>query len=92
MDKAVEREVAEEVGLVIKDIQYCVSQPWAMTNSQLMLGCIGTVDRSDFDIDEKEIRKAIWIKAEDLRLAVDRSKSMTDIPKPSATDWETGKV
>ncbi|KAL0276316.1 UNVERIFIED_CONTAM: hypothetical protein PYX00_003910 [Menopon gallinae] len=88
LDKAVEREVAEEVGLRIKDIQFVKSQPWAMPNSQLMLACVGTAESSDFVTDEKEILEAKWIKAEDLKSAVDRTKAMTGIPKTSGTDQE----
>ena len=41
MEMACAREIEEEIGVKVKDVQYLASQPWPMP-SQLMIGCQAT--------------------------------------------------
>lgn len=59
IEEGVQREVLEEVGLVVRDVSYILSQPWPFP-SQLMIGCIGYADATDITLDETELAEARW--------------------------------
>lgn len=82
LETNIKREIAEEVGLEVSNIEYCASQHWALPSSQLMLGCIATAATEDFDIDTDELEGAQWVTAQELKDAVDRvrtTKSLAEI-------------
>jgi len=83
MEGNIRREVAEEVGVDIENIEYCASQHWAMPESQLMLGCVATATREDFDVDLDELEAGQWVTAEQLADAVNRSKNQRSVPNPA---------
>lgn len=64
-EQAVHREVAEEVGINIKNIQYIMSQAWPFPDS-LMLGFIADYASGNINIDKREIVDARWFKKNDL--------------------------
>lgn len=69
MEQAVVREVLEESGLHVEQVEYVASQPWAFSQS-LMIGytcrlCPG-VQRSDLNIDLHELAEAAWFPLTDL--------------------------
>ena len=64
-EETVEREVMEEVGLKVKNIQYAGSQPWPFP-SQLMLGYKCDYESGDLVIDEDEIVEANWYTVDNL--------------------------
>lgn len=59
LEKAVRREVAEEVGIEVGAVEYFGSQPWPFPRS-LMLGFFGHTSQSEVDIvaDHREIARA----------------------------------
>ena len=59
LEQAVRREVYEEVGLRLRDVQYVSSQPWPFPHS-LMLGFEAQWASGDIIIDETEIVDAQW--------------------------------
>ena len=65
LEEAVHREVAEEVGVALEDVQYVASQPWPFPNS-LMLGFTAKWAGGDIVIDETEIADAHWYRPDDL--------------------------
>jgi NAD+ diphosphatase len=64
-EETVEREVMEEVGIKVKNIEYVGSQPWPFP-SQLMLGFKCEYDSGEIVIDKNEIVEADWYTVENL--------------------------
>lgn len=62
LEEAVIREVKEEVGLDVSNIQYYKSQPWPFSGS-LMVGFFAQADdRQPICVDNKEITEAAWFE------------------------------
>ncbi|SLN60506.1 NADH pyrophosphatase [Roseovarius litorisediminis] len=68
LEAAVRREVFEEAGIMVGQVEYLASQPWAFPSS-LMFGCRGTALNHHINIDPTEIEDAIWITREDMMQA-----------------------
>ena len=79
LEDAVRREVREEVGLKVKNIRYCESQPWPFSSS-LIAGFFADVDGDPtvhLNTDgQDELAEGIWVKREDLILE-DSGMSLT---------------
>jgi len=59
------REVEEEVGVLVKNLEYLGSQPWPFPNS-LMLGFHAEYDSGDIALQQEEIADAKWFSIDDL--------------------------
>ncbi|RKF14600.1 NAD(+) diphosphatase [Roseovarius spongiae] len=68
IEAAVRREVFEESGIRVGDVQYLASQPWVFPAS-LMLGCIGEALSDAITIDPLEIEHAMWVPREEIAAA-----------------------
>ena len=66
LEQAVIREVKEEAGVNVSNVQYVTSQPWPFPSS-LMLGFYATADDPSINIDDEEIRDAKWFTADEVR-------------------------
>lgn len=65
-ERAVEREVMEEVGLRVKNIRYYKSQPWAFSDSE-MIGFFAELDGdSTIRLDESELSEAKWFSKHEI--------------------------
>ncbi|MGI8867731.1 MAG: NAD(+) diphosphatase [Mycobacteriales bacterium] len=66
-ERAVVREVGEEVGIAVTDVTYVQSQPWPFPNS-LMLGFTARVDGDPtLHVDGNEIEHADWFSRDQIR-------------------------
>lgn len=65
LEECVQREVKEEVGIDVQDIQYFGSQPWPFPNS-LMLGFTAVYAGGELTLEEEEIEDAQWFAPNDL--------------------------
>ena len=65
LEEAVEREVDEEVGIEIRDIEYFASQPWPFPNS-LMLGFTAKYAAGEISLNDGELAHADWFSADNL--------------------------
>lgn len=71
VEQTVSREVMEEVGLRVKNIQYYKSQPWAFSGS-LLMGFFAQLDGSDqITLDKNELSEAGWFSREEITLKDD---------------------
>ena len=66
IEQSVVREVAEEAGVTVGEVEYVASQPWPFPSS-LMLGFMARATSSEIHVDGEEIHEARWFSREDLR-------------------------
>jgi len=65
LEEALHREIAEEVGIRVKNVSYFGSQPWPFPDS-LMVGFTAEYDEGELVLDATEITSADWFDAEHL--------------------------
>lgn len=76
-ESCVVREIAEEVGLAVRDVRYLGSQPWPFPRS-LMVGFHAIADpEQEFSFNDGEIAEAAWFTRDEVRQAL------------SVGDWST---
>ena len=76
IEESVHREVAEEVGIKIKNLKYMKSQSWPFPNS-LMLAFTAEYESGNIDVDGDEILKAKWFKKDEI-IRYDSDISISD--------------
>ena len=60
------REVMEETGLKVKNIQYFGSQPWGIVGN-LQIGYVCDVDGPDeIHVDGNEVKEAVWFERSEI--------------------------
>jgi NAD+ diphosphatase len=65
LEHCVAREILEEVGVKVKNIQYFSSQPWPFPDS-LMIAFTAEYDGCEILVDQSEITDASWFTADTL--------------------------
>lgn len=66
LEAALRREVEEETGVHVKNLQYFGSQPWGYSDS-LISGFFAELDGSDqIRIDRDELSEAVWLSREEI--------------------------
>ena len=76
IEEAVHREVAEEIGIKIKNLNYLKSQSWPFPNS-LMLGFEAEYESGEIKVDGDEILKAKWFRKDEI-IRYDSDISISD--------------
>jgi len=77
-ETCVVREVAEEIGLTVRDVHYLGSQPWPFPRS-LMVGFHAVADPGqDFAFNDGEIAEAAWFTRAEVRAALEEGDWSSD--------------
>jgi NAD+ diphosphatase len=66
LEDAVRREVGEEVGVQVGDVEYFGNQPWPLPAS-LMLGFVARAVSTEIEVDQHEIEAARWFTRAEMR-------------------------
>ena len=94
LEKTVEREVMEEVGLKVKNITFYKSQPWAYSSS-LLAGFFAELDGDDtITLQEDELAEAKWYTADEIDAKADQmslTREMTMLFKDGKVPPFAGK-
>ncbi|XP_048665093.1 NAD(P)H pyrophosphatase NUDT13, mitochondrial [Marmota marmota marmota] len=74
VEDAVQREVAEEVGLELERLEYSASQHWPFPNSSLMIACHATVKpgQTEIQVNLRELEAAAWFSYAEVAAALKR--------------------
>lgn len=95
LEQAVEREVAEEVGLRVRNETYLASQPWPFPRS-LMVGFHAVCDDTNFTVDGDEVEQAGWFSRSRLDEAVRSGEvslpGQSSIASRIITAWRSGPL
>ena len=89
VENAVSREVFEEAGISIHNIQYHSSQPWPFPSS-LMLGFYAEAKTTKIKIDEKEIEDVQWFTKDEIKNFQNQNKFLPrkiSIARRLIDDW-----
>jgi NAD+ diphosphatase len=90
LEEAVAREVYEEAGIKVEDVQYHSSQPWPFPGS-LMLGFTAVATTRDIVLQTEELEAARWFRADELReQEVVKLPSEISIARRLIEDWLEG--
>ena len=85
VEEAVARELFEEAGVRATQVRYVASQPWPFPSSQLMLGCVATVQSDALVIDRDELEDLMWVDREGVRAALAGAAEAPFLPPPPYT-------
>jgi NAD+ diphosphatase len=83
IEEAVRREVLEESGIEVGDVEYFASQPWPFPSS-LMIGCIAEGLSEEITIDEEELQDVRWFSRDAIRAALAGDTAELSVPQPLA--------
>ncbi len=87
-EQAVAREVAEEVGVTVRDVRYAASQPWPFPGS-LMLGFGAVADPGAAVVtDDEEITEARWIRRDEITAALAGDETGFALPLQLSIAWQ----
>jgi NAD+ diphosphatase len=69
IEAAVAREVQEEAGIAVANVDYVASQPWPFPSS-LMIGCRASARETRLSIDTTELEDARWFTRDEIAAAL----------------------
>jgi NAD+ diphosphatase len=85
LEDAVRREVAEEAGVRVGEVQYHSSQPWPMPAS-LMLGFTATALSTTIELRDDELDDARWFTAP--QIVAGLADGSFDVPTPLSISYQ----
>ncbi|KAB7746214.1 NAD(+) diphosphatase [Nostocoides sp. F2B08] len=95
LEQAVAREVREEVGIEVRDVEYVADQPWPFPSS-LMIGFTARAVQTDLVLDRVEIVEARWVSRDDVRDLIARGEYRPSpgfsISRALVEDWFGGPL
>ncbi|MCA1782361.1 MAG: NAD(+) diphosphatase [Dermatophilaceae bacterium] len=95
LEQAVAREVREEVGIDVQDVEYVADQPWPFPSS-LMVGFTARAVQTDLVLDPVEIAEARWVDRGDVPGLIARGQYRPSpgfsISRALVEDWFGGPL
>ena len=95
LEDAVRREVREEVGVVVGDVDYFGNQGWPFPSS-LMLGFHGRAVTTDITVDDREIEDARWFTRAQMKAEAEAGTLLlpggVSISRSLVEDWYGGPL
>ncbi|TQL67349.1 NAD+ diphosphatase [Nocardioides albertanoniae] len=95
LEDTVRREVAEEVGVRIGQVDFFGNQPWPLPAS-LMLGYFARAESTEITVDADEIREARWFTRADLAAVAESGEvklpSGVSISRSLVEEWYGGEL
>ncbi|NQV58550.1 MAG: NAD(+) diphosphatase [Alphaproteobacteria bacterium] len=82
IEETVRREVFEEAGIRVGDVRYIFSQPWPFPSS-LMMGCFGTAETTEINVDTNELEEARWFSRDEVAEMVNNWQDQTKLRMPA---------
>ena len=83
IEQSVRREVHEEVGIAVGEVEYVASQPWPFP-SQLMIGCHAKATSDVLAIDPNELEDARWFARAEVAEAIENGVASTGLKAPTS--------
>ncbi|MEP3760520.1 MAG: NAD(+) diphosphatase [Marinomonas sp.] len=86
IEEAVAREVHEEAGLRVHNVEYIATQPWPFP-SQLMIGCYSETNETEITLDVEELEEARWFTRDEVEFAMNNignDEGAFNAPPPAA--------
>ena len=83
IEEAVAREVMEESGIAVRNVQYHSSQPWPFPSS-LMIGCLAEAATTEIAADDEEMSDVRWFHRDVVVRALDGESEELTLPAPLA--------
>jgi len=82
IEETVRREIFEEAGIRVGDVRYIFSQPWPFPSS-LMMGCFGTAETTEINVDTNELEEARWFSRDEVAEMVNNWQNQTKLRMPA---------
>jgi NAD+ diphosphatase len=79
IEEAVSREIMEESGIKVKNVNYYASQPWPFPWS-LMIGCHAEAETNEINYDEHEMHSVKWFHRDEVLDALKESNDNLSVP------------
>lgn len=90
LEQAVAREVREEVGIDVEDVEYVANQPWPFPSS-LMVGFTARARGTDLVLDDAELVEARWVSRDEVPALIAaghyRPSPRLSISRSLVEDW-----
>jgi len=79
IEEAVAREIMEESGIKVKNVNYYASQPWPFPWS-LMIGCQAEAETIEINYDEHEMHSVKWFHRDEVLKALKENNENLSVP------------
>lgn len=87
------REVWEESGIVVQEVEILDSQPWPIGrggNCELMIGCRAIARTELTNIQDKDVQEVRWFSLEEARNMLEASKHSAEFPRNNSAPYLPG--